>query len=71
MKILTLDGKKFDLKKTYKVATHTYSAAICTSPRKDQGRNLNIQTSQMMMNYLERLGTINYAGACRVTPAKP
>ncbi|MBO4871423.1 MAG: bifunctional metallophosphatase/5'-nucleotidase [Muribaculaceae bacterium] len=71
VKILTLDGKKFDLKKTYKVATHTYSAAICTSPRKDQGRDLNIQTSQMMMNYLERRGTINYAGACRVKPAKP
>lgn len=70
VKLLTTEGKKFDLKRTYKVATQSYTMAICTSPHKDPGRSINIQTSNMIMKYLEKCGAIDYAGACRVTPSK-
>ncbi|MBR1804583.1 MAG: hypothetical protein IJ775_06765, partial [Muribaculaceae bacterium] len=58
--------KKLNLKRTYRVATHTYVAAICTSPRKDAGRNLNVKTEKMTRDYLQHCGHINYAGICRV-----
>lgn len=70
VKLLTTEGKKFDLKRTYKVATQSYTMAICTSPHKDPGRSINIQTANIIMNYLEKCGAIDYAGACRVTPSK-
>lgn len=66
VKIFTLDGKKFDLKKTYRVVTNSYTAVICDSPRKDQGRSLNTQTSELVIKYLEGKGTVNYQGVCRV-----
>ena len=66
VQLLTPEGKKLNLKKTYRVVTNSYAATVSDSPRKDQGRNLNRQTSELIMNYLEHQGTINYAGACRI-----
>ena len=60
------DGGKFDLKKTYKVVTNSYAAAIATSPHKDQGRALNRTTSALIQEYLEHQKTIDYTGVCRV-----
>ena len=66
VQITTPDGGKFDLKKTYKVVTNSYTAAIAESPRKDQGRNLNRTTASLIQEYLEHQGSIDYTGACRV-----
>ena len=66
VKITWPDGSKFDLKKTYKVVTNSYSAAIADSPRKDQGRNLNRTTASIIQEYLEHKGTIDYTGVCNV-----
>ena len=60
------DGSKFNLKKTYKVATNSYTAAIADSPRKDQGRSLNRTTASLIQEYLEHQGTIDYTGVQRV-----
>ena len=66
VKITMEDGSKFDLKKTYKVTTNSYSASIANSPRKDQGRSLNRTTASVIQEYLEHRGTIDYTGVCRV-----
>ena len=66
LKITNPDGSKFDLKKTYKVVTNSYSAAIADSPRKDQGRNLNRTTASIIQEYLEHQGKIDYTGVCNV-----
>ena len=66
LKITTPDGGKFDLKKTYKVVTNSYSAAIAVSPRKDEGRGLNRTTASVIQEYLEHQGKIDYAGKCRI-----
>ena len=67
VKFTLADGGKFDLKKTYKVVTNSYAAAIATSPHKDQGRALNRSTASLIQEYLEHQKTIDYTGVCRVT----
>lgn len=63
------NGSKFDLKKTYKVVTNSYSAAITTAPRQDPGRGLNRTTSSYIQDYLEHQGHVDYAGKCRIFEA--
>ena len=65
LKITNPDGSKFDLKKTYKVVTNSYTASIANSPRKDQGRALNRTTASIIQEYLEHQGTIDYTGVER------
>ena len=60
------DGSKFDLKKSYRVVTNSYTAVISDSPRKDQGHGMNRQTSALIQDYLEHQGHVNYAGAKRI-----
>ena len=69
VKMFTPDGKKLkaNKKKTYKVVTNSYTASVSVSPRKDQGRALNYQTSQMVIDYLQKRGSVDYSGVCRVT----
>ncbi|MBO4742228.1 MAG: bifunctional metallophosphatase/5'-nucleotidase [Bacteroidales bacterium] len=67
IKITTPEGGKFDLKKKiYKVVTNSYAAAVAVAPRKDQGRAMNYLTSQMIIDYLEKQGTVDYTGVCRL-----
>lgn len=65
LKITNPDGSKFDLKKTYKVVTNSYTASIADSPRKDKGRALNRTTASIIQDYLEHQGTIDYTGVQR------
>lgn len=66
LRLLTLDGKKLNLKKRYRVVTNSYVAAICDSPRADQGEDLNRETSDLIMKYLEKQGHVNYQGVKRI-----
>ncbi len=66
LRLLTLDGKKLDLKKRYRVITNSYVAAICDAPRQDQGEDMNRLTSDMIMRFLEKQGHVNYQGKKRV-----
>jgi len=58
IRLKTLDGKKFDIHKTYKVVTSSYMQSLCKSYVSDPGHSLNILTSTMLTNYLESLGVI-------------
>lgn len=66
LKVYTLDGKKLNMKKTYRVVTSSYVVSICDSPRKDQGHSLNRQTADLIINYLEKQPSVNYQGMRRV-----
>ena len=62
IRLKTLDGQDFDMQKTYKVVTNSYMQTACKSYISDPGHSLNIQTSVMLTNYLERLGVIRNHG---------
>jgi 5'-nucleotidase len=64
--LFTPDGKKLNLKKSYRVVTNSYAAVVSDSPKKDPGRDLNRQTSDMIMRYLEKQGHVSYQGVSRV-----
>ena len=70
IKLFTLDGKKLNMKKKYKVVTNSYVAAICDSPRSDQGRDTGLVCSDMLMRFLEKKGFVDYLGTKRVTFVK-
>jgi len=56
------DGKKLNLKKTYKVISNSYSVAVSPTNRKDEGQNTGIITAELIMKYLEHQGHVNYQG---------
>ena len=60
--ILDKDGKKLNLKKTYKVVSNSYSVAVSPTKRGDQGHSLGITTPDMIKNYLEHQGRVSYEG---------
>ena len=64
--VKTLDGKKFDLKKKYKVVTNSYVASICDAPRSDQGHSINKKTADLIISYLEHEGSVDYQGKKRI-----
>lgn len=61
------DGKKLDMKKKYKVMANNYVASIADSPRADQGQNSSITTSDIIINYLEKVKTVDYKGRTSFT----
>ena len=65
VKLFGPDGKKLNLKKSYRVVTNSYVASICDAPRKDQGKNMNRQTADMIIEYLSKQPSINYQGVRR------
>ena len=66
VRLFTPDGKKLNLKKQYKVVTNSYVAAICDSPRSDEGHSTGKVCSDMLMTYLEKLKTVDYKGVRRI-----
>ena len=56
------DGKKLNLKKTYRVVSNSYSVAVSPTKRGDEGHSLGITTPDMIKNYLEHQGRVNYEG---------
>ena len=56
------DGKKLNLKKTYRVVTNNYVQAITPTNRKDEGHSLGIGTAQAIMQFLKAQGHIDYQG---------
>ena len=66
LKLYTLDGGKFNLKKKYKLVTNSYVAAICDAPREDQGHDIGMVCSDMLIHFLEKQGYVDYLGTKRV-----
>lgn len=56
------EGKKLNLKKTYKVISNSYSVAVSPTKRQDQGESIGIITAKLIMDYLEHQGQVNYQG---------
>jgi 5'-nucleotidase len=63
----TPDGKKLDLKKTYRVVTNHFVASICDAPRRDQGHSINRKTADLIIDFLDRKKSVNYTGKKRIT----
>ena len=68
-KLVLMDenGKKLNLKKTYKVMTNSYTTAISPTNRKDQGTGIGKITAQLIMDYLEHQGHVSYQGVKRLS----
>ncbi len=56
------DGKKLNLKKTYRVVSNSYTVAVSPTNRADQGHSIGITTPDLIKNYLEHQGRISYQG---------
>lgn len=56
------NGRKLNLKHTYRVAANSYSVAVSPTERKDQGQSLGITTPDVIKNYLEHQGRVSYQG---------
>ena len=64
------DGKKLNLKKTYRVVTNNYVQAITPTNRKDEGHSLGIGTAEAIMEFLKAQGHVNYQGRTCVKEVK-
>ena len=71
IRLLTLEGKKLNMKKKYKVVTNNYIPATSEIPE-GSAHTLNLETSDIIMQYLEKKGQVSYQGVRRLTtiPAK-
>ena len=47
--------------------TNSYVVAVSDCEHKDPGRSLNRKTSDLIMDYLKKMGTVDYTGVNRVT----
>jgi len=65
VKLLTPDGKKMDMKRKYRVATNSYVPATSEIPE-GSTHTLNIQTTDLLMRFLEQKQTVDYQGVRRL-----
>lgn len=66
-KITMEDGSKFDLKKTYKVATSTFVMSTSVPSDADQGTNTYTPCSDYLLKFLESTPSLDYSKVKRVT----
>lgn len=66
-KMLTADGKKFNMKKTYKVSLNSYVYSTNKSVSSKPFYNTYKTSADALMEYLEKVKTVDYTGAHRVT----
>lgn len=67
LELFDTNGKKLNMKKKYRVVTNNYVASIADSPREDQGNRLDVTTSDLIMSWLEKKGTVDYQGRTSFT----
>jgi 2',3'-cyclic-nucleotide 2'-phosphodiesterase (5'-nucleotidase family) len=65
VRLLTPDGKKMNMKKKYRVVTNNYITATSVIPE-GSARELNVLTTDLIMRYLEKKGTVSYRGSTHV-----
>lgn len=65
IKLLTLDGKKLNMKKKYKVVTNNYIPATSEIPE-GSDHILNLETSNIIMQFLEKKKVVSYQGVSRL-----
>ena len=67
LELFDTNGKKLNMKKKYRVVTNNYVASIADTPREDQGERGAETTSNLIMHWLEKKGTIDYQGRSSFT----
>ena len=67
LELFDTNGKKLNMKKKYRVVTNNYVASIADSPREDQGVRGDVTTSDIIMQWLEKKGTVDYQGRSSFT----
>ena len=66
IKLKTLDGQDFDIYKTYRLVTSSYMATVCKQYFNSSTHSLNMLTSDMLTQFLEKKGIVNYAEVNRL-----
>lgn len=67
LELFDASGKKLNMKKKYRVVTNNYVASIADSPRQDQGVRGDETTSDLIIHWLEKKGTVDYQGRSSFT----
>ena len=67
LELFDVNGKKLNMKKKYRVVTNNYVASIADSPRQDQGVRGDVTTSDLIIHWLEKKGTVDYQGRSSFT----
>lgn len=67
LELFDANGKKLDKKKKYRVVTNNYVASISDSPREDEGERGAMTTSDLIIQWLEKKGTVDYQGRSSFT----
>ena len=67
LELFDTNGKKLDMKKKFRVVTNNYVASISDSPREDEGERLAVTTSDVIIQWLEKKGTVDYQGRSSFT----
>jgi 5'-nucleotidase len=60
--LFDLNGKKLNLKKTYRVVSNSYTVAVSPTNRADQGHSVGITTPDIIKNYLEHQKKVSFQG---------
>ena len=60
--LFDLNGKKLNLKKTYRVVSNSYTVAGSPTNRADQGHSVGITTPDIIKNYLEHQKKVSFQG---------
>ncbi len=66
IKLKTLDGQDFDIHRTYRLITSSYMATVCKQFFNSSTHSLNKLTSDMLTQFLEKKGIVNYASVNRL-----
>lgn len=66
IRLKTLDGQEFNIHKTYKLVTSSYMATVCKQYFNETTRSLNVLTSDLLTQFLEKKGIVNYEGVNRL-----
>jgi 2',3'-cyclic-nucleotide 2'-phosphodiesterase (5'-nucleotidase family) len=66
IQLKTLDGKDFDIHRTYRLVTSSYMATVCRQYFNSSTHSLNMLTSDMLTQFLEKKGIVNYEGVNRL-----
>lgn len=67
LELFDANGKKLDMKKKYRVVTNNYVASTADSPREDEGERGAVTTSDLIIQWLEKKGTVDYQGRSSFT----
>jgi 2',3'-cyclic-nucleotide 2'-phosphodiesterase (5'-nucleotidase family) len=65
VQLLTPNGKKLNMKRKYRVVTNNYITATSKIPE-GAAQTLNIQTTDLIMQYLEKQKWVDYRGMRRL-----